>query len=132
MGQGGELVRQRVGLQLPDGRPHHVHGGATLKASIKSVDVASKRVLVREDLNVPLSKGAITDDARIRAAVPTLKHLAGRGATVIVMSHLGRPEGVAPALSLRPVAKALAEQLGIGVEFAEDCVGEAAGSAGGR
>jgi phosphoglycerate kinase len=118
-----------VGLQLPDGRPHHVHGGATLKASIKSVDVASKRVLVREDLNVPLSKGAITDDARIRAAVPTLKHLAERGATVIVMSHLGRPEGVDPALSLRPVAKALAEQLGIEVQFAEDCVGEAARSA---
>jgi phosphoglycerate kinase len=121
-----------VGLQLPDGRPHHLHGGATLKASIKSVDVASKRVLVREDLNVPLSKGAITDDARIRAAVPTLKHLAERGAKVIVMSHLGRPDGVDPALSLRPVSKALAEQLGIDVEFAEDCVGQEARSAVGR
>jgi phosphoglycerate kinase len=121
-----------VGLQLPDGRPHHLHGGATLKASIKSVDVASKRVLVREDLNVPLSKGAITDDARIRAAVPTLKHLAERGAKVIVMSHLGRPDGVDPALSLRPVSKALAEQLGIDVEFSEDCVGQEARSAVGR
>ena len=87
---------------------------------------------MREDLNVPLSKGAITDDARIRAAVPTLKHLAERGAKVIVMSHLGRPDGVDPALSLRPVSKALAEQLGIDVEFAEDCVGQEARSAVGR
>jgi phosphoglycerate kinase len=118
-----------VGLQLPDGRPHHLHGGATLKASITTVDVADKRVLVREDLNVPMSKGAITDDARIRAAVPTLEHLAERGAIVIVMSHLGRPKGVEPGLSLRPVAKALAKQLGREVHFAEDCIGPAARSA---
>jgi len=88
---------------------------------------------VREDLNVPLSKeGAITDDSRIRAAVPTLKHLAERGAMVIVMSHLGRPKGVDPALSLRPVAKALAKQLGLKVDFAEDCVGEPARNAVGK
>jgi phosphoglycerate kinase len=121
-----------VGLQLPHGRPDHPHGGATLKASITSVDVSAKRVLVREDLNVPISKGAIADDARIRAAIPTLRHLAERGAMVIVMSHLGRPEGVEPALSLRPVAAELAKQLGREVQFAEDCVGEAARVAVGR
>jgi phosphoglycerate kinase len=81
---------------------------------------------------VPLSKDGIADDARIRAAVPTLKHLAERGAKVIVMSHLGRPKGVDPALSLRPVAAALAKQLGREVEFAEDCVGQAARGAVGR
>jgi phosphoglycerate kinase len=87
---------------------------------------------VREDLNVPISKGAITDQARIRAAAPTLKHLAERGAAVIVMSHLGRPEGVEPELSLRPVALALAKELGRDVDFAEDCVGQAAREAVGR
>jgi phosphoglycerate kinase len=87
---------------------------------------------VREDLNVPMSQGRITDDARIRAAIPTLRHLAERGAMVIVMSHLGRPEGVDPALSLRPIANALTEDLGHEVGFAEDCVGEVARSAVGR
>jgi phosphoglycerate kinase len=87
---------------------------------------------VREDLNVPLSKDGIADDARIRAAVPTLKHLAERGAKVIVMSHLGRPKGVDPALSLRPVAAALGKQLGLEVQFADDCVGQEARAAVGR
>jgi phosphoglycerate kinase len=121
-----------MGLQLPHGRPDHLHGGATLKASITSVDVKAKRVLVREDLNVPMAKGEIADESRIRAAVPTLAHLADRGAKVVVMSHLGRPKGVEAALSLRPVAKALSRQLGREVIFAEDCVGEAARSAVGR
>ncbi|HEY8633614.1 MAG TPA: phosphoglycerate kinase [Candidatus Dormibacteraeota bacterium] len=121
-----------MGLQLPDGRPDHTHGGGTLKASITSVDVAAKRVLVREDLNVPLSKDGIADDARIRAAVPTLKHLADRGAKVIVMSHLGRPKGVEPALSLRPVAAVLGKQLGREVQFASDCVGQEAQAAVGK
>ena len=87
---------------------------------------------MREDLNVPLADGAIADDARIKAAIPTLKHLAERGAKVIVMSHLGRPKGVDPSLSLRPVAKALSNLLGHEVAFAEDCVGEAALSAVGH
>jgi phosphoglycerate kinase len=87
---------------------------------------------VREDLNVPISHGQITDDARIRAALPTLKHLAERGAMVIVMSHLGRQKEVDPSLSLRPVAMALTKNLGHEVDFAEDCVGEAARSAVGR
>jgi phosphoglycerate kinase len=115
-----------VGVQLPHGRPDQLHGGETLKASITDVDVAGKRVLVREDLNVPLAKGAIADDSRIKAAVPTLEHLAERDARVIVMSHLGRPKGVDPALSLRPVAAALSKELGREVRFAEDCVGDVA------
>ncbi|HEV2033120.1 MAG TPA: phosphoglycerate kinase [Candidatus Dormibacteraeota bacterium] len=123
-----------MGFQLPHGRSHHLYGGATLKASITSVDVAAKRVLVREDLNVPISKGHITDDARIRAAVPTLQHLSQRGALVVVMSHLGRPQGSSfdPELSLRPVATVLAKDLERKVDFAEDCVGDAAQSAVGR
>jgi phosphoglycerate kinase len=123
-----------MGFQLPDGRSHHLHGGPALKASIISVDVAAKRVLVREDLNVPISKGHITDDARIRAALPTLQHLSQRGAMVVVMSHLGRPEGSRfdPELSLRPVALVLAKDLEQEVYFAEDCVGDSAHSAVGR
>jgi phosphoglycerate kinase len=87
---------------------------------------------VREDLNVPFADGAISDDARIKAAIPTLEHLADRGAKVIVMSHLGRPKGVDPSLSLKPVATALAKLLGREVQFADDCVGQAASSAVGR
>jgi phosphoglycerate kinase len=87
---------------------------------------------VREDFNVPMSKGHITDDARIRAAMPTLLHLAQRGAMVIVMSHLGRPKGVEPELSLRPIAMHLAHLLDREVQFAEDCVGEPAKTAVGK
>jgi len=118
-----------VGLQLPDGRPHLVHGEAALKASITAVDVAGKRVLVREDLNVPLSDGTVADDSRVRAAAPTLQHLAQRGARVIVLSHLGRPKDREPDLSLKPIAPDLARRVGREVQFAEDCVGEPAMSA---
>jgi phosphoglycerate kinase len=118
-----------VGLQLPHGRSDELHGRTTLKASIASVDVSGKTVLVREDLNVPMTKGAIADDARVRAAVPTVQHLARRGAKVIVMSHLGRPKDREPELSLHPVANHLARLLGQAVHFAEDCVGEPAENA---
>jgi len=84
-------------------------------------------VLVREDLNVPMSGGEIADYTRIDAAIPTLRTLIERGARVIVISHLGRPDGVpVPKYSLRPVAPALAQRLGVPVAFAEDCVGPAA------
>jgi phosphoglycerate kinase len=98
-----------------------------LKRSIRDVEVAGKRVLVREDLNVPLKDGRITDDTRLDAAVPTLEELARRGARVVVTSHLGRPKG-GPSLelSLRPVAARLSQKLGLEVQFAEDCVGEPA------
>ncbi|TMF69821.1 MAG: phosphoglycerate kinase [Chloroflexi bacterium] len=103
-----------------------------MKASITSVAVAGKRVLVREDLNVPMSKGAVADDARVRAAAPTLQHLAQRGARVIVMSHLGRPQDREPDLSLKPIAADLARRVGREVQFADDCVGEPATSAADR
>jgi phosphoglycerate kinase len=101
-----------------------------LKASYQSLDLRDRRVLVREDLNVPLKAGAITDDTRIRAALGTLRDLSRRGARVVVMSHLGRPQGrPVPELSLRPVAARLSELLGRPVAFAADCVGEPAGTA---
>jgi phosphoglycerate kinase len=90
-------------------------------------DVAGKRVLVRSDLNVPLDGDKITDDGRIRASVPTIKALSEAGARVVVMAHLGRPEGAPdPAYSLAPVATRLGELLGTEVHFATDTVGESA------
>lgn len=76
-----------------------------------------------------MSNGAITDDSRVRAAAPTLQHLAQRGARVIVMSHLGRPKDREPELSLRPVARDLGARVGREVQFAEDCVGDPATAA---
>lgn len=78
---------------------------------------------MREDLNVPMKDGQITDTTRIKAAIPTLKDLQTRGAYVIVMSHLGRPKGVDQSLSLRPVAQELGRALWTEVKFAYDCVG---------
>jgi len=93
---------------------------------LASLDVRGKRVLVREDLNVPLDDdGAIADDTRIRAALPTLRDLLGRGATVVVMSHLGRPKGkVVDRLRLAPVARRLGELLDRDVPALRDCVGD--------
>ncbi|MFE2428157.1 phosphoglycerate kinase [Streptomyces sp. NPDC059373] len=92
--------------------------------------VAGKRVFVRADLNVPLSGDTITDDGRIRAAVPTIAKLATAGAKVIVASHLGRPKGAPdPQFSLAPVAKRLGELLDKDVVFATDTVGESAQAA---
>jgi phosphoglycerate kinase len=86
-------------------------------------------VLVREDLNVPMSNGAVSDDARVRAAAPTLQHLAQRGGRVIVMSHLGRPKDREPDLSLRALVHDLGRSVGKDVQFAGDCVGEEASKA---
>jgi phosphoglycerate kinase len=95
--------------------------------TIDDLDVRGKRVLVRSDLNVPLSEGVITDDGRIRASVPTIRTLAERGARVIVCAHLGRPKGeVKPEFSLKPVAERLAELLDAEVAFASDTVGDSA------
>ncbi|MFZ0032255.1 MAG: phosphoglycerate kinase [Candidatus Cybelea sp.] len=97
---------------------------------LTDLDVRGKRVLVREDLNVPMSDGQILDYARVDAALPTLRWLHERGARTIVLSHLGRPDGKPdPRLSLRPVAQALSDRLGIGVRFADDSVGDAAQNA---
>lgn len=87
-------------------------------------DLTGKRVLVRSDFNVPLKDGVITDDGRIRAALPTLKKLLDGGAKVIVMAHLGRPKGqVNPEFSLAPVAKRLEELIGAKVTLAADTTG---------
>ncbi|HET7356767.1 MAG TPA: phosphoglycerate kinase [Nocardioidaceae bacterium] len=90
-------------------------------------DVRGKRVLVRSDLNVPLSGGRIGDDGRIRASVPTIRKLADAGARVVVLAHLGRPKGAPdPAYSLAPVAERLGELLDAPVAFATDTVGVSA------
>ena len=86
--------------------------------SLASLDVAGKRVFLRCDLNVPLSNGAITDDGRIRASLPTIKNLLERGASIVIGAHLGRPKGESkPELSLAPIAKRLEELLGQSVDF---------------
>ncbi len=89
------------------------------------LDLAGRRVLIREDFNVPIANGTVTSDARIRAALPTLRDAIERRARVLVMSHLGRPkEGERdPALSLAPVAKSLSQLLGRPVRFVEDWIG---------
>ena len=90
-------------------------------------DIAGKTILVREDLNVPMQDGAITDDTRLRATVPTLTELADRGAKVLVLAHFGRPKGQkSPDQSLSLVTRALGHVLGRDVQFIPDCQGEAA------
>lgn len=98
------------------------------KKTVRDLDVAGKKVLVRVDFNVPLNdKGEITDDTRITASLPTIQYLLEQKAAVILMAHLGRPKGqVKPELSLAPVAKHLGKLLGKKILFAPDCVGEAA------
>src|SRR5689334_14034321 len=98
------------------------------KKTIKDLDdaqVRGKRVLERVDFNVPLDdEGRITDDTRIRASLPTIQYLLDNGASVILMSHLGRPKGKPnPTYSLKPVAERLGELLGRPVTLAIDCVG---------
>jgi phosphoglycerate kinase len=92
--------------------------------TVRDVDVAGRRVLVRADLNVPMEDGRIADDTRIRASLPTLVHLLERGAMVILASHLGRPKGkVNDALRLRPVAERLSQLLGRPVRMTGDALG---------
>jgi phosphoglycerate kinase len=98
------------------------------KATVRDVDVRGKRVLMRADFNVPLDDhGQITDDMRIRAALPTIRYILAQGASLVLMSHLGRPKPGADnaAFSLRPVAARLSELLGQSVPLAPDCVGPA-------
>ncbi|HEY7289991.1 MAG TPA: phosphoglycerate kinase [Vicinamibacterales bacterium] len=97
-----------------------------MKLSITDLDVVRKRVFIRVDFNVPLKDGTITDDTRIRAAIPTIQYAIAHGATAIVASHLGRPKGKPnPQYSLRPVKDALEALLHRPVEFTDDCVGDA-------
>src|SRR5690348_7102352 len=94
------------------------------KLSIRDLDLAGKRVFIRVDFNVPLDKGKVADDTRIRETLPTLKLAMERGGKLVLASHLGRPKGkVDPKYTLAPVAARLRELLGKPVEFASDCVG---------
>ncbi|XP_076913317.1 phosphoglycerate kinase, cytosolic-like [Bidens hawaiensis] len=94
-------------------------------SSLKEADLKGKRVFVRaDDLNVPLDDSfKITDDTRIRAAVPTIKYLMSNGAKVILSSGMGRPKGVTPKYSLKPLVPRLSELLGVEVKMADDCIG---------
>jgi len=95
------------------------------KLSVDELDLKGKRVLMRADFNVPLKEGKITDDTRIRAALPTIEYILEKGASLVLMSHLGRPKGkVVLELRLDPVANRLEELLGRKVLKLEDCVGE--------
>ncbi|MEA5509145.1 phosphoglycerate kinase [Crocosphaera sp. UHCC 0190] len=94
-------------------------------ANLSAADLTGKRVLVRVDFNVPLDGASISDDTRIRAALPTIKDLISKGAKVILCSHMGRPKGkVVPSMSLAPVAARLSELLGQPVVMCDDCVGD--------
>ena len=97
--------------------------GRFTKASVRDADVSGRTVLVRADLNAPLEGGEVSDDKRIRAALPTIELLRDRGAKIVLCSHLGRPQGRDPELSLAPVARRLGELLGAEVELAPAVVG---------
>jgi phosphoglycerate kinase len=94
------------------------------KASVRDAEVDGKRVLVRADLNVPLADGEVADDTRIRASLPTIELLRERGARIVLVSHLGRPKGHDPALSMAPVATHLGELLGTEVKLAPAVMGD--------
>jgi phosphoglycerate kinase len=98
--------------------------------SITDLDLSGRTVLIRVDFNVPIKEGRITDDTRIRASLPTIEYALGKGATVVLASHLGRPKGKPnPEYSLRPVVARLSDLTGRRVEFATDCVEEPAKAA---
>jgi phosphoglycerate kinase len=98
------------------------------KLSIRDLRLKGQRVLCRVDFNVPIENGAVGDDTRIRASLPTIRYAIEQGARLVLMSHLGRPKGKDPSLSLAPCAKRLKELLGgtIPVHFAADCIGPVA------
>ncbi len=96
------------------------------KKTIKDIALAGKRVVMRVDFNVPVKNGKVGDDTRITAAVPSIKYILEKGASLVLLSHLGRPDGqVALEYSLKPCADRLSELLGKQVKFASDCVGDA-------
>ena len=97
------------------------------KKTVKDIDLNGKRVVMRVDFNVPLKGNVITDDTRIRAALPTIKYILEKGASVTLLTHLGRPKGEAkPEFSVKPAADHLASLLGKDVKFVNNCVGEEA------
>ncbi len=95
--------------------------------NLTELDLEGRRALIRVDFNVPLNEaGEVTDDTRIRAAIPTIQTVLKEGGSVVLMSHLGRPKGVAPEFSLKQVLPTLERLLGVKVHFASDCVGDTA------
>ncbi len=102
------------------------------KKTIRDIELKDKRVLVRVDYNVPMKDGAVADDFRIRASLPTLQYLLEQGCSLVLMSHLGEPKGAPdPAYSLRPVAAKAAELLGRPITFYDDCASDEAHQAAG-
>lgn len=94
------------------------------KKTVRDIDLKGKRVLMRVDFNVPMDKGVVTDDKRIKAALPTIKYVLDQGASLILMSHLGRPKGGPdPVFSLKAAAEVLSGYLGKPVKMAPDCIG---------
>jgi phosphoglycerate kinase len=95
------------------------------KKTVRDIDLKGKRVLMRVDFNVPMDKGVVTDDKRIKAALPTIQYVLDQSASLILMSHLGRPKGTGfePEFSLKAAAEALARLLGRPVQMAPDCIG---------
>jgi phosphoglycerate kinase len=94
------------------------------KKTVRDIDLKGKRVLMRVDFNVPMANGVVTDDKRIRASLPTIQYVLDQGASLILMSHLGRPKGGPdPEFSLKPAAEALSQLLGKPVKMARDCIG---------
>ena len=94
------------------------------KMSVKDIDLKGKRVLMRVDFNVPMEGGKVTDDKRIRASLPTIKYVLNQGASLLLMSHLGRPKGgFEPEFSLKAASEVLSSTLGIPVKMAPDCIG---------
>ena len=104
---------------------------AFTKKTVRDIDVEGKRIIMRVDFNVPLKDGVVTDDTRIKAAIPTIKYLKEHGAGIVLMSHLGRPkgDGPEPELSLKPAADKLAELTGYDVKFVPDTYGDEAAAA---
>src|ERR1700686_1218155 len=91
--------------------------------TLDDVDVNGKRVLLRVDLNVPMEDGRVTDLTRLERVAPTITESSGQGGKVILLPHFGRPKGRDPKYSLKPVAAALSQVIGMPVAFAEDCIG---------
>ena len=95
------------------------------KMTVRDISLESKHVLMRVDFNVPMADGVVTDDKRIKAALPTIEYVIDQRGSLVLMSHLGRPKGTGfePAFSLKAASEALAKLLGKPVQMAPDCVG---------